>query len=71
SAVAACRDLTELSRSVDNKVSRCEEGAKSLSANSELVVLAAERAKTGVRELEDSVRPFKVREGRESVGSEG
>ncbi|MDR2019132.1 MAG: methyl-accepting chemotaxis protein, partial [Treponema sp.] len=40
SAVAACRDLTELSRSVDNKVSRCEEGAKSLSANSELVVLA-------------------------------
>jgi methyl-accepting chemotaxis protein len=61
SAVEACRDLTALSRSVDDKVSRCEEGAKSLSANSELVFLAAEHAKTGVRELEDSIRPFKVR----------
>jgi methyl-accepting chemotaxis protein len=60
-AVKACRDLTELSRSVDGKVSRCEEGASSLSANSELVVQAVERAKTGVRELEDSVSPFKVR----------
>jgi hypothetical protein len=61
SAVEACRNLTDLSRSVDDKVSRCEEGAKSLSANSELVVLAAEQAKTGVRELEDSVSTFKVR----------
>jgi methyl-accepting chemotaxis protein len=60
-AVEACRSLTELSRSVDDKVSRCEEGAQSLSANSELVVLAVERAKTGVGELEDSISPFKVR----------
>ncbi|MDR2054211.1 MAG: methyl-accepting chemotaxis protein [Treponema sp.] len=60
-AVEACRDLTELSRSVDDTVSKCEEGAKSLSANSNLVVLAAEHAKTGVRELEDSVKFFKVR----------
>jgi methyl-accepting chemotaxis protein len=60
-AVEACRNLTELSRSVDDKVSRCEDGAKSLSANSELVVLAVEHAKTEVRELEDSVAPFKVR----------
>jgi methyl-accepting chemotaxis protein len=60
-AVEACRSLTELSRSVDDKVSRCEEGAQSLSANSELVVLAADHAKTGVRELEDSVSSFKVR----------
>jgi hypothetical protein len=29
---------------VDNKVSRCEEGAKFLGANSKLVVLAAENA---------------------------
>jgi methyl-accepting chemotaxis protein len=61
-AVEACRNLTELSRSVDDKVSRYEDGARSLSANSELVVLAAEHAKTGVRELEDSVSPFKVRD---------
>jgi methyl-accepting chemotaxis protein len=60
-AVEACRSLTELSRSVNDKVSRCEEGAKSLSSNSELVVLAAQNAKTGVRELEDSISPFKVR----------
>jgi methyl-accepting chemotaxis protein len=60
-AVEACRSLTDLSRHVDDKVSRCEEGAKSLSANSGLVALAVEHAKTGVRELEDSVSPFKVR----------
>ncbi|MDR0390230.1 MAG: methyl-accepting chemotaxis protein [Spirochaetaceae bacterium] len=60
-AVDACRDLTELGRHVDNTVSRCEKGAQSLSANSELVVLAADHARTGVRELEDSVNPFKVR----------
>ncbi|MDR2020882.1 MAG: methyl-accepting chemotaxis protein [Treponema sp.] len=60
-AVEGCRNLAELSRNVDNKVSRCEEGAKSLTANSELVVLAAEQAKTGVRELENSISPFKVR----------
>jgi methyl-accepting chemotaxis protein len=62
SAVEACRSLTDLSRSVDDKVSRCEDGAKSLSANSELVVRAAEHARTGVRELEDSINPFKVRD---------
>jgi methyl-accepting chemotaxis protein len=60
-AVEACRSLSELSRSVDNKASRCEEGAQSLSANSELVVLAADHAKTEVRKLEESVSPFKVR----------
>jgi methyl-accepting chemotaxis protein len=60
-AVESCRELTELSRSVDDKMFRCEEGAKSLNANSESVVLAAEQARTGVRELEDSVGPFKVR----------
>jgi methyl-accepting chemotaxis protein len=61
-AVEACRSLTELSRHVDDKVSQCEEGARSLSANSELVVLAAEKARMGVQELEDSISPFKVRE---------
>ncbi|MDR0586940.1 MAG: methyl-accepting chemotaxis protein [Treponema sp.] len=60
-AVDACQSLVELGRSVDDKVSRCEEGARSLSANSELVVLAADHAKTGVGELEDSVSSFKVR----------
>jgi methyl-accepting chemotaxis protein len=60
-AVAACRDLTELSRSVDVKVSRCGEGARDLIANSEVVIRAAEDAKTGVRELENSAAPFKVR----------
>jgi hypothetical protein len=60
-AVEACRDLAELSRSADDKASRCEEGAKSLGVNSELVVLAAEHAGTGARELEESISPFKVR----------
>jgi methyl-accepting chemotaxis protein len=62
SAVESCRSLTKLSRSVDDKVSRCEDGAKSLSANSELVVLAVEHTRAGVRELEDSINPFKVRD---------
>jgi methyl-accepting chemotaxis protein len=60
--VEACRNLTELSRNVDDKVSRCEKGTESLLTNSDLVILAAEQAKTGVRELEDSVSPFKVRD---------
>jgi hypothetical protein len=60
-AVESCRELAELSRSVDDKVFLCEEGAQSLSAKSESVVLAAEQTRTGVRELEDSVSPFKVR----------
>jgi hypothetical protein len=33
-AVAACRSLSELSRDVDEKVSQCDTGAKSMSGNS-------------------------------------
>jgi methyl-accepting chemotaxis protein len=61
-AVEACRSLTELSRSVDGKVTSCENGAKTLRVNSELVVRAAENARTGARELEDSVSYFRVRD---------
>ena len=61
SAVDACRRLTELSRSVDDRVAKCDDGAKSLGVNSELVVRAAKHAKIGVEELEDSVSSFKVR----------
>jgi hypothetical protein len=61
-AVESCRELAELSRGVDDKVFRCEEGAKSPSANSESVVLAAEQARTGAQKLEDSVSLFKVRD---------
>jgi methyl-accepting chemotaxis protein len=60
-AVEGCRNLTELSCNVDDKVSRCEEGAKSLAVSSGLVVLAVEQAKAGVRDLENSISPFKVR----------
>jgi methyl-accepting chemotaxis protein len=60
-AVAACRDLTELSRSVDRKAAQCEAGTGSLSSSSELVSLAADQAKTGVRDLENAISPFKIR----------
>ncbi|MDR0637603.1 MAG: methyl-accepting chemotaxis protein [Spirochaetaceae bacterium] len=60
-AVEACRDLTALSRGVNDKRSRYKEGARSLSANAELVVVAVDQAKTSVRKPEDSISPFKVR----------
>lgn len=61
-AVEACRSLTDLSRSVDEKVQKCGEGARSLTANSESVVMIAENTKFAVTQLEKSINPFKIRE---------
>jgi len=60
-AVEACRYLTELSRSVDSKVTKCDEGARSLTTNSESVVMIAENTKFAVAQLEKSINPFKTR----------
>jgi methyl-accepting chemotaxis protein len=60
-AVAACRSLIELSHDVDEKVVKCDSGARSMSANSESVVTVAENIKYGVKELEQSINPFKIR----------
>ncbi|MDR1933938.1 MAG: methyl-accepting chemotaxis protein [Spirochaetales bacterium] len=65
-AVAACRSLSELSRDVDEKVSKCNTGARSMSSNSESMVMVAENIKYGVEELEKSINPFKIRAARES-----
>ena len=62
--VAACRSLTELSRSVDEKVAKCREGTKSLTTNSESVVMIAENTKFAVEQLEKAISPFKVRGGK-------
>ncbi|MDR1894974.1 MAG: methyl-accepting chemotaxis protein [Spirochaetales bacterium] len=62
-AVAACRRLSELSRDVDEKVAQCDTGAKSMSSNSEAMVMVAENIKYGVEELEKSINPFKIRAG--------
>ena len=61
-AVTACRNLTELSLSVDEKVIKCNEGTKSLTINSDAVVKVAENTRTGVDQLERSIDPFKIRE---------
>ena len=60
-AVAACRNLTELSRSVADKVSECGKGANSLAGNSDAVVMIAENTKFAVDQLEKSISPFKIR----------
>jgi methyl-accepting chemotaxis protein len=60
-AVAACRSLSELSRDVDEKVTQCDTGARSMSGNSESMVMVAENIKYGVEELEKSINPFKIR----------
>ncbi|MDR0497205.1 MAG: methyl-accepting chemotaxis protein [Treponema sp.] len=59
--VDACRSLTELSRSMDEKVSKCDDGAKSLTSNSEAVVMIAENTKFAVAQLEKSINPFKIK----------
>ena len=63
-AVEACRNLTQLSRGVDEKVTRCDEGVKSLTANSESEVMIVENTKFGVTELEKSINPFRIRNGK-------
>jgi methyl-accepting chemotaxis protein len=60
-AVEACRNLTELSRSVSDKVSKCGKGANSLTSNSEAVVMIAENTKFAVAQLEKAISPFKIR----------
>jgi methyl-accepting chemotaxis protein len=60
-AVAACRSLSELSRDVDEKVAKCDTGARSMSSNSESMVMVMENIKCGVEELEKSINPFKIR----------
>ena len=62
-AVAACRNLSEINRSMEEKVSKCGIGAKSLASNSESVVMVVENAKFAVEQLEKSINPFKIRDG--------
>ena len=61
-AVASCKNLTELSHRVGDKVSGCGAGVKSLNDNSESVVMIVDNTKFAVTQLEKSINPFKVRE---------
>ena len=61
-AVTVCDSLLELSRNVDEKVSQCNECAKSLSSNAESVTMIVDNTKFAVTQLEKSINPFKVRE---------
>jgi methyl-accepting chemotaxis protein len=63
-AVEACRSLTELSRNVSEKVSKCDKGADSLTSNSESVAMIVENTKFAVAQLEKSINPFKIRGGK-------
>ena len=60
-AVATCRNLTELSHSVADRVSKCGEGANSLTGNSETVVTIVKNTKLALSQLEDAINPFKIR----------
>ena len=59
-AVAACVELAKLSHNMDDKVSKCDEGAKSLTSNSESVVKIVEHTNVAVELLEKSINPFKI-----------
>jgi len=61
-AVAACHNLTELSRGVAEKVSNCNKGTNSLNTNSDAVVKIAENTKVAVEQLKKSINSFKIRE---------
>ena len=61
-AVDACQNLSELSKSMDEAVGKCDKGVKSLTANSDSVVTIAENTKFAVSQLEKSIKPFKIRE---------
>jgi methyl-accepting chemotaxis protein len=60
-AVETCQNLTKLSRRVADEVSKCGKGAKSLTGNSEAVVMIAENTKFAAAQLEKAVSPFKIR----------
>ena len=60
-AVTACQKLMALSQSVDEKVTQCDEGVKSLTANSDSVGMVVENTKVAVEQLEKSINPFKIR----------
>jgi methyl-accepting chemotaxis protein len=60
-AVEVCRTLAGLSHSVVDQVTMCETGVESLTANAASVVKMADHTKAGVRELDKSINPFKVR----------
>ncbi|MCL2878764.1 MAG: methyl-accepting chemotaxis protein [Treponema sp.] len=60
-AVTACRNLTKLSHSVNDKVTECLGGIKSLTVNSDTMAAVVENTRTGVGQLEKSISPFKIR----------
>jgi methyl-accepting chemotaxis protein len=60
-AVTACRQLTELSRSVSTAVEKCENGVTSLTEDSKTVIAAAEKTRASVDSLEKEVNHFTVR----------
>jgi hypothetical protein len=60
-AVEICRTLAGLSRDVVDRVALCETGVQSLGENAGSVVKMADHTKSGVRELNKSISPFKIR----------
>ena len=61
-AVGACKLLTGLSGNVGERVTKCSEGVKSLTNNSDSVVMIVENTRFAVDQLEKSINPFKIRE---------
>ena len=60
-AVAACRNLTELSRNVADTVEKCEQGVSLFTEESKSVLYAAENTRDGVDALEMEVNHFKIK----------
>jgi methyl-accepting chemotaxis protein len=60
-AAEVCRILADLSHRVVDQVTMCETGVESLTANAESVVKMVDHTKSGVRELDKSINPFKIR----------
>jgi len=61
-AVEACRSLTQLSHNVGERVAKCDEGAASLTTNSESVTMIVDNTKFAVEQLKKSINPFRIRE---------
>ena len=61
-AVESCSSLTDISRSVNEKVSNYDEYVHALTGNAQTVVKIAENTRNAVAKLEKSINPFKIRQ---------
>jgi len=64
-AVETCQNLTKLSTHVGEQVSGCGKEVKNLNANSESVAMIVDNTKVAVEQLEISINPFRIKEGKQ------